>query len=93
MENNEKTFNNAETNPDVYTLLGSCSDFIGKHYELLNIDGEIMDRIKINFCRKEVNTYHDKETGVSHTTTSFLVSEKGGGWYRYYGNRFDRLMG
>ena len=72
--------------------LKSCNDFIGKYYELLNIDGSIMGRIKINFCKKEKNIYYDKETGLSHTTISFLVSENESGWYKYYGNRFDRVV-
>jgi len=65
----------------------------GKFYELLNIDGSVMDRIKINYVREEIRPSIRHEDGsVSPPFFYIELSDKGGGWYRYHGNGFDRIV-
>ena len=71
----------------------TASELKGKIYELLNIDGSVMDSIKINFVREETTPIIEHEDGsISPAFNYILLSEKGGGWYRYYGDGFERIL-
>ena len=69
------------------------SKLIGKFYELLNYDGSVMDKMKINFVTEITESSIKHEDGsFSPSFTYTLVSEKGGGWYRYNNNAYDRIV-
>ena len=64
----------------------------GKYFSLLNFDGSLLKKIKIDFVRKETsNSITHPDGSFSPTFTYSLVSEDGHGWYRVYGGNFDTI--
>lgn len=68
-------------------------ELIGKFYELLNLNGSVMARIKINYVRR----IH--EDGIKNNDESFSpahsyiqVSENGSAWFTFYGGNYDRIV-
>ena len=73
-------------------MSNNTNDFIGKHYELLKIDGSIMVRIKINYCRREEIVSYDDTANWHNTNEIFHFSEDGFSWYQYAGGNSDRVV-
>ena len=73
-------------------MSNSTNDFIGKHYELLKIDGSIMVRIKINYCKIEEKVRFDDILNRNVTKEIVDVSESGYAWFQFVGGNYDRIV-
>lgn len=69
------------------------NNLLGKYFEMLNIDGSVMLRFKINLAKEETTPMQNYEDGsVSQSKTHIFVSETGSAWYRIYGGKTDRIV-
>jgi len=68
-----------------------ANKLIGKYFEMINIDGSIMVRIRINYIKIEITPLLIHVDGsVSPSRKNVFVSENKAGWYRVY--KTDRIV-
>ena len=64
----------------------------GKLFELLNIDGSVMESFIISHCKTEIIESKEHSDGtISPQHTQTLVSQNGSGWHIVHGGNSDRI--